>query len=110
MSTNAVPLVRPTSAYSLPVCGSVQPQMSLPAFGAELPGDTNVLNGRFDMRSTPSHEKPAALPPTQAAKDDWAEAGDGNAANAIEASSEYLRIVDIVQGWDRGLAGDADTL
>jgi hypothetical protein len=30
MSTNAVPLVRPTIAYSLPVCGSVQPQTSLP--------------------------------------------------------------------------------
>src|SRR2546427_275949 len=30
MSTNAVPVVRPTIAYSRPVCGSVQPHTSLP--------------------------------------------------------------------------------
>jgi hypothetical protein len=56
MSTNEVPLVRPTRAYSLPVCGSVQPQMSFP-----LPPPI-VFSGRCASRSTFWHGYSPALP------------------------------------------------
>src|SRR5690606_20408453 len=60
MSTKLVPSVRPTSAYSLPVCGSVQPQTSLTSVPRSPPRSVMFMKA---SRSTPSHSKSAALPP-----------------------------------------------
>ena len=67
--------MRPMSAYSRPVCGSVQPQMSfrlpqlfslLPHTGGRPPIDSI---GRKPSRSTSSHGKGPALPFTQGLSD-----------------------------------------
>ena len=60
-STNAVPVERPTRAYSRPVNGSVQPQTSLP-----LPSPISGC-GRKDIRSMSRHGYGPAMPSEHAA-------------------------------------------
>ncbi len=60
-STNAVPSTRPTSAYSLPVCGSFQPQMSF-RLTPRSPPIAEI--GRNARRSTPPQRNCAASPPS----------------------------------------------
>ena len=58
-STNEVPSMRPTSAYSRCVSGSVHPQMSLRRVPRSPP---SALTGRYASKSTSLHPKMDASP------------------------------------------------
>jgi hypothetical protein len=49
MSTKDVPLLRPTSAYSLPVVGSVQPHTSLPEPPPMSAGGMTAIRSTFEQ-------------------------------------------------------------
>jgi hypothetical protein len=61
-STKAVPFVLPMIAYSRPVSGSVQPQMSLPIAPPPI-----SASDRLPSRSTSLHGNSPAMPFTQSA-------------------------------------------
>ena len=74
MSTKATPLFMPIRAYSLPVCASDQPQMSLPVVPP-------ILSSATRLRSeTPEHGNSPALPFVQFARPEpigWTGGGGG---------------------------------
>src|SRR5262245_41394906 len=85
MSTKAVPVDSPTNAYSRPVSGSVQPQMSLP-----LPPPISACD-TYDSRSMSRHGYGPANPSVQVNPANVASRAGGCTSVRVAQPHEHLR-------------------